>query len=328
MNLLRLFNSLDIPVQQNNPTSYLANRIPNFDSFRIAINSEGFPVLLFSVVGSHYTGGLQNFKLKYLQLIHSLECKVSENGLDKYESLTVITFKSRDKVLQEYFLKISEPFIKTLENKPNQSQIGETILRFVEVFRSLGEVSNKTVQGLWAELFLIYNSKYPKKLINYWHVAPEEKFDFNSGKDKVEVKSSSTLLRIHAFSLGQLNPPPDNRVLIASIFTRSTVNGKSLIDLVDMINEKIGGDVNLISKVYALVAKILGNTLEDSLEIRYDIQIAADSLRFYKYQDIKKIDPKNIPIEVTDLKYRSDLSDIHFVNPSIVNKDSVLFSAL
>ena len=77
-----------------------------------------------------------------------------------------------------------------------------------------------TVNGLWSELFLIENSTNPKELINYWHNLPEEKFDFNAGKERIEVKSSSSFERKHIFSAEQLNPPSDTQVLIASVFLK------------------------------------------------------------------------------------------------------------
>lgn len=326
MTLLNLFKSLDKPSGEDS-TAFVAKRIPDYEEFRIANNSEGFPVLLFSVSNPLYRNSLQNFRLKYLQIIHNLECKITESGKSEHKVLSVITFRSTDKVLQEYFLKVAEPFIQSLDRNPRQEQIVEIFLRFIEIFRVLGDAPKKTVQGLWAELLLICNAKSPEVLIDYWHAGPGEKFDFNSGKEKVEVKSSSNFTRRHTFSIEQLSPLHGEQVLIASIFTRSSDAGKNVFDLIDEIKARVN-NTHLVSKLYRVTSATLGSSIEQALEVRYDLKVALDSLKFFKHQDVKRIDTTNISFEVTEIRFKSDLINIPSVNPISINSDSQLFLAL
>ena len=120
--------------------------------------------------------------------------------------------------------------------------------KFVEVFRSLANTPTNTVHGLWTELFLIDTSANSKMLLNYWHNLPMEKFDFNSGAEKIEVKSNSNFERIHTFSSEQLNPPAETQVLIASIFIRQHSSGQSIQQLVDSITTKVQSHIDLIEK--------------------------------------------------------------------------------
>ncbi len=136
MNLIELFDTLDFPEVRNEKT-FSAIPIPEYTNFRIAIDVEGNPVLLLSVVNVVKNIALKNFRLKYLQLEQNVECKISENGKDSFKTFTVITFTSTNRNLQEYFLRISETLIKTLSNKPTQQQIVESLNKFVEVFRAL-----------------------------------------------------------------------------------------------------------------------------------------------------------------------------------------------
>lgn len=81
--------------------------------------------------------------------------------------------------------------------------------------------------------------------MKYWHSIPEEKFDFNAGTERVEVKSSSTFERKHTFSSEQLNPPADTQVLIASVFVKQHNSEINIQQLTESISAKVGNDYDL-----------------------------------------------------------------------------------
>lgn len=313
MNLIELYDLLSIP-EEGNGNIFNAIPIPDYPNYRVAIDIEGNPVLLFSVANTVKNIALKNFRLKYLQLKQNVECKITEKGKSSFQTFTVITFTCSDRNLQEYFLRISETLVKTLSNRPTQQQVIESLNKFVEVFRSLTDTPTNTVHGLWTELFLIDNSTNPKMFLNYWHNIPEEKFDFNSGEEKIEVKSNSSFERIHIFSSEQLNPPTGTQVLIASIFVRQHNNGQNIQQLVVSITGKIQNDIDLANKLNNIVCKTLGNSLEQSIKIKFDYNIAKDSLLFYRHQDISKIEEIDIPNEVSAVSYKSDLSTVKAVD--------------
>jgi hypothetical protein len=326
MNLIELFDSLSYPIGKNKKV-FTAIPIPNYPNCRIAIDIDGNPTLLLKVFNPSEKVSLKNFRFKYLQLQQNIECKVTENGKTYQSTFTIITFYNTDQSLQEYFLRISEPFIKSLNARLTDEEILYTIMRFVEVFRTLGDTPMNTVHGLWSELFLIDTSKNPKILLNYWHNFSDEKFDFNSGAEKIEVKSNSNYERIHTFSSEQLNPKEGTQALVASIFVRQSNTGQSIRHLINSIIDKINNDIELTDKLNTLVCKILGNSLEQAIKIKFDYQIASESLRFYKHQDISKIEEIHIPSEVTEVKYKSDLSDIKAVSPQEISS-LILFNSL
>lgn len=326
MNLIELFNELDLPNGREN--IFNASRIPDFPNFRIAINFEGYPVILFSVANAIKNIALKNFRLKYLQLLQNIECKITENGISSFQTFTVITFTNNDRNLQEYFLKISETLIKSLGIKPTQQQIIDSLNKFIEVFRSLTDTPTNTVHGLWSELFLIENCKNPSILLNYWHQIPEEKFDFNAGSEKIEVKSSSVFERIHTFSSEQLHPPVNTQVFIASIFVRQSNNGLNIQQLIDSIITKIQFNIELSDKLNNIVCKTLGNSLEQSIIIKFDHNIAKESLRFYRHQEIMKIEKIYIPSEITEVRYKSDLTALSPIDINKIVKNGQLYGSL
>lgn len=327
MNLVELYNTLVIP-DEDNKKVFNAIPIPDFPNFRVAIDIEGNPVLLLSVVNRLKNISVKNFRLKYLQLLQNIECKISEDGKQSFQTFTVVTFTCADKHLREYFLRVAESFVKSLNFKPTQEQVIETINKFVEVFRSLNDTPTNTVHGLWTELFLIDSSTNPKALLNYWHNIPEEKFDFNSGVEKIEVKSNSNFERIHIFSSEQLNPPLDTQVLIASVFIRQHSNGQSIQQLVDSITKKIQQDIDLTDKLNNIIFKTLANSMEQSIKIKFDYNIAKDSMRFYRQQDISKIEEVHIPNEVSEVRYKSDMREITPIEISSLKESGELFRSI
>lgn len=135
MNLIDLFDNLTIPDDSERILNALP--IPNYPDYRIAIDYDGNPVLLLSITNGIKSMSLKNFKLKHLQLQQNVECKISERGNNSFKTFIIITFTNSDRNLQEYFLRISEILILTLESKPTQQQVLDSLNKFIEVFRSI-----------------------------------------------------------------------------------------------------------------------------------------------------------------------------------------------
>ena len=314
MNLVESFHLLQVP-RTSNHNLFNAITLIDFPFAKVGVNSEGLPVVLISPVDDSIFILQKNIRLKYLELTHNLECKVSEMNNTQLQTFTVILFRSNEESLQHYFLGIAEILIKSLSTKPTQKEIVQAFGNFVEIFRTLSDPPTNTLQGLWAELFVIEMANHPSDLLNYWHIKPDEKFDFNADAEKIEVKSSSTLDRIHTFSSEQLNPPNDTQVLIASTFVRQHSDGKSIQQLVDSITAKIQNHIDLTGKLNGIICKTLGSSLEQSISIKYDYNVAKGSLRYYRHQDIVKIEEVHIPSQISEVRYKSDLTNLKPVIP-------------
>jgi hypothetical protein len=326
MNLIDLYDTLSLP--ENDNKVFNAIPIPEYPNFRIAIDFEGNAVLLLSVSKRIKDLSLKNFRLKYLQLEQNLECRIYENDSFKLQIFTVVTFRCSDRNLQEYFLRISETLVSTIGQKPTQQQVIDSLKKFVEVFKTLTDSPTNTINGLWAELFLIENSSNPKSIMNYWHNLPEEKFDFNAGVERIEVKSSSNFERKHIFSAEQLNPPSDSQVLIASIFLKQHNSGMNIQQLLESISKKVNYDFETADKLNSIVFRTLGSSLEHSIGIKFDYAIALQSLQFYRHQDIDKIEEIHIGNNVSEVKYKSDLTKISPVEVGKLKDKQILFNAL
>lgn len=301
--------------------------VKEYPFVKVAISNENFPAILISLPTSGISFLQKNIRLKYLELTYNVDCKVSEDDKVSFALYTVIVFKSSQISLQQYFLNIAELLIRSLSSNPTQAEVAEAFKAFVEIFRSLSDVPTKTVQGLWSELLIIATSKLPATLLNYWHCMPEEKFDFNADIEKLEVKSSSILERIHTFASEQLNPPSDKQVVIASVLVQQAGNGRSIADLAASIQHRVG-DHDLMQKMFAVISATLGSTLEQSIKIKFDYSLAKSSLRFYRHQDIHKIEKVYVPTKVSEVRYKSDLTELDSIIPSSIITSGLLFAAL
>jgi hypothetical protein len=211
--------------------------------------------------------------------------------------------------LQEYFLKIVFILINNISEKPLSKDLKVEIDKLIILFTKFSKPALKTIQGLWAELLIIEQSKDPNYLIQSWHKTTNDKYDFNDGFDKIEVKSTSKNKRIHNFSLEQLTPNPKSKLIIISVFTIETGIGTSIFDLVEMIENKIT-DKSLAFRVNEVVAETLGQEFEKSFDTYFDYKHAVDSIQYYKSDDIPNINNSNIPSNIMNVRFDCDLTDI------------------
>jgi len=326
MKLFETFIELNIP-DDSKENVFVAFTLEDYAFAKVAVNNIEFPVVLISSLydGTHLSN--RNIRLKYLELTHNIECKITENGESKFANFSVIVFKSNQPHLQKYFLGIAEILIKSLSKNPTQKEVNSSFNNLIEVFRAFSETPTKTVQGIWSELLLIEICKNPSLLIEHWHHRPSEKFDFNADIEKIEVKSNSNLERVHIFSNEQLNPTEGSQVVIASLFTKQKSKGKSVEDLLISIKVKVLEN-ELIDKLFQIVSKTLGNTIDQSIKIKFDYDLAVNSLRFYRHQDISKIEQINIPERVSEVRYKSNLSNLKAIEPIRLNIGGQLYDAI
>ena len=182
------------------------------------------------------------------------------------------------------------------------------------------------MQGLWAELLVIAFATDPISLIKAWHRSPEDKYDFSSENQRIEIKSATSSVRKHHFSLEQLNPPSGVDVLVASMFVERVGSGTSLIDLVEIVREKINKEPELLLYLEQIVGATLGNKWRLATKDRFDLKLAKKSLSFYAVKDIPSINSE-LPKEITDVHFRVDVTNSPAINKKILKKKHGIFKA-
>ncbi|MCH8558628.1 MAG: PD-(D/E)XK motif protein [Balneolia bacterium] len=304
--LKKLYVELPLP-NNSSSNSFSAAPISGYGNHRIAKNIYNQPSLLVYISDPIEDFDLINQNLYNIKVVHNIKCEIEIKGKLNIGYFTVITYIGGDDDVSDVFLIMCQTLLSSLGRAPSNKKIKDIVNKLIELFRAIKKPPSKTIQGLWSELFLISQSSNPEDYIRSWHSIPAEKFDFCFDSFRLEVKSTVSELRIHNFSIAQLNPVGGLEVIIASIRVGTTANGLSIYDLMNLINIKILNFPEIKEKLCSLVYTTLGFEVKRIKEIKYDYGLAKDSLRFYRAEDIPKIDIVHIPKELSDVRFSSNL---------------------
>lgn len=286
--------------------------LPAVKNHKIGISASGQPMFFIKCDDSTKTKSLDS-NLEFISVQFNRECQLISNKKKFAEGVyTIISLKTDSIDLQEYFLEVVFLVVKKLSAIPKLKELKVEVEKLINLFSKFSKPPTKTIQGLWAELLVIEQSKNAEYLIQSWHSAVSDKFDFNDGADKIEVKSTARSRRVHNFSIEQLNPNKNSNLIVASVFTVETGIGKNIFDLVEMIEKKVK-DRNLLFRINEILAQTLGKDFEKTFEMFFDYQLAVDTLEFYESENIPKIDTQFILSEISNVRFDSDLTEVQAI---------------
>ncbi len=322
INLLEKFRELK--ARPHTEDGFNVVSISETSPHRLGITPEGYPIFFIACSSSER---VSDIILRLFKVLFNRQCTISDTvtGSDIQDTFSIIQLSSLNPDFQKYFLEVVYLLLCRLEDKPTVNVLKAEVSKLLSLFTSVKSISKEVVRGLWAELILIKQSSTPSYLIRSWHIMPEDKFDFNDGIDKVEVKSTNGSKREHTFALEQLKPNKGSRLLIASMFVSQTGVGKTIFDIVDDISSNIS-DVDVLFKLREETTQTIGTHIEEVSSMFFDENVSLDSLQFFDYTSIPSINTENVPPEVTGVHFRSDLSDVSPVDS--FDQDSVLFKSL
>jgi hypothetical protein len=304
-----------------------ATPIPGYDQHRLSKDAQGKPLLLISIVDARSQKQTAPIVLEHLTVMPDMDCRISRpDGTLEAGRFTVVRCTGADATLQTYFLRIASTIVTSLKNRPTQFDVTYAINRLIELFRAMTKPPRKSVQGLWAELFLISQSRQPAILVNAWHTLPEDRYDFAMDDQRIEVKSVSGRLRQHHFSLEQLHPPEGVKTLVASVFVERSRAGESIVDFVEKIRVRLGNHSDLILHMDTIIALTLGDGWRHISEARFDRRLAKESLAFFEASAIPSVNP-NLPVGVSGVRFRSDITGIPTAEISHHRAEGGLFEA-
>ena len=292
---------------------------------RVGCSNEGFPMLFVECCNKEK---VSDIKLSMFRVLFNRKCSLADidNKTVTERDFSIIQMNSDNQDLIKYFFQVMSIVLKRLPNCPKVSLLKQEISKVIEIFTLQQNLSREVVRGLWAELLVIERCSDPEYLIKAWHEQPEDRYDFNDSVDKLEVKSTTGDYRSHIFSLEQLSPNDNADLLIASVFVNSTGIGKSIFDIEDMISEKIH-DIDCKLKLSEIILKTIGPNIEECEKMRYDYNFAVDTIRYYDAKAIPSIRKNDVPVGVSSVHFRSDLTETPAVKTTDY-KESVLFNSL
>ena len=284
--------------------------LPGMDH-KLGSSTDGYPKFFVRTINSN--SSVQNVIREILSVEYNIPCQILDNeGRIQDDNFTIITLRSHDRPLQSYFIEIITLMLQHLPLIPSSKELSVEVESLIAIFSALTRPPKKKIQGLWAELLVIERSKNPDVLITAWHSAPNAKYDFTAGKDKIEVKSTSSEDRIHRFALDQLNPGEHSNLLIASVVVRESGPASDSFSVKGLYNRICDRDIGINSqlKLYTIIADTIGSDIDKIDNIFFDYIGAKDSLAFFNYQDVPSIAKETVPDKITEVKFASNLTGL------------------
>ena len=325
INLKRLFVELGIPASGQDRV-YETSRIARNSRYRVGRDSQGNPAILIETTGTVGAEALSDFEGRHLVIGHGVNCSISELGVDiGLEQFSVVTCVDSDDLLRDRFFDAVEILLRSLGETPEVQELRRVVAGLIELFRLSLQPPKGTIQGLWAELWIVAHARDPEALLHAWHIEPTDAYDFNSGLERIEVKSTSQTGRKHAFSHGQLKPPPGTRVAIASVFVESAGGGQTISTLTERIRRRVV-NIQMLRRLDYVIASTLGIGWRAGVQAAFDSEVASESLRFYSADAVPSL-TSDIPPGVSEIQYVSDLSGAQALNIDEMLEDGGLFAA-
>jgi hypothetical protein len=305
--LTKTFNRVREKMSGSTQVTYVED-IPGIPDHKLGSTGDGHPV--FFIESNDSVNSMVDTHLDQIQIEFNKNCQITSNDQVKNGVFIIVSLKNDSQDVIKYFLNSVHFLLKQIENFPSFRSFVDELKKLVLLFKSQGKRAKKEPQGLWAELFFISQSSDPQYLLKCWRLSDSDRYDFNDGIDKLEVKSTSKRNRIHRFSHSQLSELSDSMVAIGSIIVSESGDGSTINDLMREIEERVDNpELNLKLKMNIL--DIMGSEFDRVFNTFYDIGLAKSSKELFDIKNISKINEEHIPNNITGLKFDCDLSGVN-----------------
>lgn len=266
------------------------------------IDSDSNPV--FIIPSFHPKMSHHRQYTKKLAFDSNLKCELIINGVSSEITVHALTCFSAERDERIAFIRLTAAFSNLLSSdKPHI--MNELFSDLKNLFSQDGTSSDKELQGLYSELFVIYYfQEQGINLCNYWQKQSKLNFDFSISKSKrIEVKSTTRSERIHHFKHEQLLSDLYD-IIIISVLLRKDDEGLSLFSLIEYIRGIISQDFRTLLYIDRFIKNIPDIALH---EFRYDETYSSEHIRFFHADNIPKFE-KVQPDGVSHAEYDSDLT--------------------
>lgn len=304
MGLLSDFEQL-APATSSN--SFNAVRLAGERYDYLGKDQQGAPVFLVADEGEPvYRPVVQH---RHLSAAFCMLCRLNVDEAEVVGKFALIRFEGNALELHELFIRCVRAAIADLPASAQTPDIEARVNRLLSLFRALARPAGREISGVWAELFCIASSGNVPVAVNRWHNDNAEAFDFSWGHGRLEVKSTVGPIRVHDFSLEQLQPPNCGSGYVASLVLKATNAGEGVLDLAKRVEAELNGDVALQAKLWALLVQSLGSDFSETLDRRFDFDLAAKQLMLFRTEDVPSLPPV-ADSRISSVRFRADLSSV------------------
>lgn len=288
----------------------------------LAKSSDGGPVfLLHDASPASYSPAIE---LKHVSVQFHSTCRVTTGCGMAEDQFAVISCDAGAPELHEVFVRCVAAAIEQLPLVASTTELQRCVQMLLDLFRALGRPSSREVTGLWAELFVILQSKNVAGALESWHADQFERFDFSWASRCLEVKAAVKDVRQHEFALEQLQSPAGGAGYVASLLLQPLSGGVGVVDLANSIERVVAAQPALRQKVWENVAAALGSDFSERLDRRFDASYAERNLAVYAMGDVPAPQQPSDP-RITGVRFRVDMTT---VSSSLVGNPRDVLDAL
>lgn len=153
----------------------------------LAKGQDGSPVFLLrdASTGRYHP----SLSLRHLNADFQLTCRVHAGAEHIDGVFASIRCSADEPELHELFVRSFDAAREQLSDQANTEEINKMVQNLASLFRAFSRPSQRSISGLWAELFFITRSGDPIAAVNAWRTNAFERFDFSTPQLTIEIKS-------------------------------------------------------------------------------------------------------------------------------------------
>lgn len=307
ISLNSIFNSLS---KAETFGDYNCIRCPSLENVYIAKDYENYYYLF--ILNNGYSSKYSNdIVFSNIEYRHKKKCEITIENETINDVFSYLKLTSLDYDLKKIYCLLLEGILNDANAVLSSDWLINQFMSFAKLFEKLNGPPRNSVSGLFGELLFILECGVASDAVRAWHQNKYANIDFTFKYNSYEVKTSESDNRIHYISRNQLQVVPIENLYIVSILVEETNNGESVIDIMNLLNDLLL-DAELKDKLRVQIIETIGSDFDLLNEIKFDLEKAQNSVRFYNSANLPKIESECIPKEITNLKYLLDLTGVDF----------------
>lgn len=286
----------------NIPSSNNGYNLVTVDKFMWGKGKNNEIVFGFISINNKITPLIQTTAHLKLYINNLFEIKIDNKNV--CEKMSLLVLKTINLKYVEVFINLILSMIENL----NEEKLLNHFLEIKALFSNERKISKYELEGMWGELFSMYNLKqyYNIDISNYYQKESKRKFDFSvTDKKKIEIKSTLKPERIHHFLHQQLDTDRFD-IMVISIKLQKDDKGLSLFELIKICKTLFSNNFEIILYIETIVKNIEINELE---ELKFNLEYAKSNFKIFDALTLPRIKEKNVD-GIFNVEYDVDFSNI------------------
>ena len=279
--------------------------VPGNEGVLLGIATTGHPVLFVLAEAGAVEPPLRTNKVS-LHIGQTYSLAGMEDS-PRAELLHALHCETSDSADVETFLLLAEAFLARLEagglDRHALTSFFRSMVRLFEVTPAKDLQAER--RGLWGELFIMSRLRGFRFWAPFWHSEVTRRFDFSSGRNRIEVKITTRPERMHHFSHRQIYAIEGEEIVVASIVATEDDSGLSLRQLIEDCRGALLGTPDYLKLEKAVRRAGMESSTEPGPVI--GAAEAEESLAWFRSRDVPHFRVPE-PSGVTETRYRVDLS--------------------